>query len=226
MKQRLYFILISSFLIAPFQLFAQKSCKVLVPEIDSVYTGKCKKGFAHGKGMAIGIDSYYGKFSKGYPCGKGTYTWANGDTYTGSWKEGKRDGEGSLTLKLQDRDSILDGMWKEDRYMGKKPKAPKVTHKVSIDRYSFKKTGGTKNRVLIDFLQNGMRNTTITNFTMSASNGIETDLGHSIGYDYIEFPVTIRVNYMTMNKLRSEEYQAIFEFEISEPGDWLLEIHN
>lgn len=110
--------------------------------------------------------------------------------------------------------------------MGKKPKAPKVVHKVSIDRYSFKKTGGTKDRVLIDFLQNGMRNTSISNFAISASNGIEANLGHSVGYDYIEFPVTIRISYMTMNKLRSKEYQAIFEFEITEPGDWILEIHN
>lgn len=226
MKQILYSILISIFLVSPFSLSAQKSCKVLVPEIDSVYTGKCKKGLANGKGTAIGIDSYVGKFSKGYPNGHGTYTWANGDAYTGSWKEGKRSGEGKLTLRLQETDSIIDGMWEDDKYMGKKPKAPKVKHKVSIDRYSFKKTGGTKDRVLINFMQNGMRNTTITNFSMSTSNGIETNLGHSIGYDFIEFPVTIRINYMTMNKLKSEEYQAIFEFEISEPGDWLLEIHN
>ncbi len=226
MKKHLSFILFVVFVFPTFHLNAQSNCKVLIPEIDSVYSGKCKKGYAHGKGNAIGVDSYVGKFVKGYPNGRGTYKWANGDTYTGNWKEGKRNGEGSLTLKLQDRDSILDGMWKDDQYMGKKPKAPKVTHKVSIDRYSFKKTGGTKDRVLIDFLQNGMRNTTITNLSMSTSNGIEANLGHSIGYDYIEFPVTIIVNYMTLNKLRSEEYQAIFEFVISEPGDWIVEIHN
>ena len=226
MKNLLSLILVSVFFFPSLKMDAQNDCKVLVPEIDSIYTGKCKKGFAHGKGSALGVDSYKGKFSKGYPNGRGTYIWANGDAYTGNFKEGKRSGEGILTLKLQESDSIIDGMWEDDKYMGKKPKAPEVLSKVSIDRYSFKKTGGTKDRVLINFMQNGMRNTTITNFSMSTSNGIEAELGHSIGYDYIEFPVTILVNYRTMNKLRSEEYQAIFEFKITEPGDWLLEIHN
>ncbi|NPD44614.1 MULTISPECIES: hypothetical protein [unclassified Lentimicrobium] len=226
MKHVLYSIIISIFITSPFFLSAQKNCKVLVSEIDSIYTGKCKKGLANGKGTAIGIDSYTGKFSKGYPHGRGTYNWANGDIYTGNWKEGKRSGAGKLTLKLGATDSIIDGLWDDDKYMGAKPIPPKVIHKVSIDRYSFKKTGGTKNRVLINFMQNGMRNTTITNFSMSTSNGIESNLGHSIGYDFIEFPVRILVNYMTMNKLKSEEYQVILEFEITDPGDWLLEIHN
>jgi len=217
---------ISLLLFFSFQSIAQESCKVLIPEIDSLYTGKCKKGLAHGKGFAQGVDSYAGKFYKGWPQGKGTYTWANGDQYVGEWKKGKRNGEGYLILKLTTQDSIIEGIWENDLYLGPKPIAPKVISRTSIDRYSFKKTGGIKNRVLIDFLQNGARNTTITNLMIYSSNGIESDLGHSIGYDYIEFPVTIRVNYTTLNKLKSVEIQAIFEFEITEAGDWLVEIHN
>lgn len=226
MKPQFLFISIFIFAISLSQLTAQVHCKVLMPEIDSIYSGKCKKGLAHGKGVATGIDSYSGKFAMGLPNGRGTYTWANGDIYTGSWMNGKFHGEGTLIMKLNERDTIIDGLWEDDEYMGPKPIAPRVITKVSVDRFTFKLTGGVKDRVLIDIRQNGTRNTTISNFLMSASNGIETNLGNTIGYDFIEFPVRIRVSYTTMNKLKSQEYQAIFEFEISEPGDWLVEIHN
>lgn len=207
-------------------LFAQKHCRVLMPEIDSIYKGKCKNGLAHGKGEAFGIDSYKGKFKEGYPNGNGTYTWANGDKYVGDWLDGKRTGEGILTLKLSDRDSIIDGLWEEDKYMGHKPVPPRVITKTSIDRYNFRLSGGFQPRVLIDFYQNGMRNTTIENLTMVTTSGVETSLGQSIGYEFVEFPVTIRLNYETQNKLKSEKYQAIFEFIITEEGDWVVEIHN
>lgn len=205
---------------------AQESCKVLIPEIDSIYTGKCKKGLAHGKGHAIGVDSYKGKFSKGLPSGKGTYIWANGDKYEGNWANGMRNGEGTLSLKLADKDSIIEGIFDDNKYLGPKPKPPRIITKTSIDRYTIKQTGGIKNRVLIDFLQNGARNTGIINLIITSSKGVETSVGHSIGYEFIEFPVTIRVNYETLNKLKSELYQAIFEFEITEPGDYIVEIHN
>lgn len=71
-------------------LYSQQSCKVLVPEIAEKYVGKCKKGFAHGKGLAVGIDRYEGSFKKGYPEGKGSYTWSTGEVYTGEWLQGTR----------------------------------------------------------------------------------------------------------------------------------------
>lgn len=223
--KKILFIL-SILLTFSFSLMAQKSCKVLVPELAGTYKGKCKNGLAHGKGLAVGTDRYEGKFNAGLPNGKGTYTWANGDVYRGNWKEGHRDGEGTLTLKLASGDSIMSGLWEADKYMGPKPIAPKVIAKVSIDRYKFINQAGVKNRVLIDFYQNGSRNNDITNLLMNASNGVQCDLGQSIGYDYIEFPVRIKVSYLTKNKLKSATFQAIFEFEITEPGDWQVEIHN
>jgi len=205
---------------------SQENCKVLMPGIDSLYIGKCKKGLAHGKGDAFGVDKYSGRFSKGLPNGKGTYTWADGSIYTGGWMAGKLHGEGTLILKLEERDSIVDGIWEDDKYIGPKPIAPRIITKVGVDRFSIKPTGGIKDRVLIDILQNGTRNTGISNFLISTSKGVETSLGYSVGYDYIDFPVRIKVNYITFNKLKSEQYQVIFEFEISDPGDWIVEIHN
>lgn len=214
------------FFLSQLDLSAQKNCKVLVTTIDSIYTGKCKKGLAHGKGQAFGKDYYRGKFKHGYPSGKGTYVWANGDEYTGDWKKGKRNGKGSLTLKTPEGDSIVDGLWENNKYLGHKPKPPKVFTKTSIDRYNFRRSGGTQDRVLIDFYQNGMRNTTIENLTLFSTSGVETSLGNSIGFEFVQFPVTIRINYETLNKLKAEKYQAIFEFTISDPGDWIVEIHN
>jgi len=226
MKQIIIILSLISFFLFENEISAQKNCKVLVPEIDSIYTGHCKKGLAHGKGQAFGEDYYRGKFKRGYPSGQGTYVWANGDQYTGDWKDGKRNGEGTLTLKTAKGDSIVQGLWEDDKYMGHKPVPPKVITKISIDRYNFRLSGGTQDRVLIDFYQNGSRNTTISNLTMFASSGVETTLGNSIGYEFVEFPVTIKLNYQTMNKFKSKEYQAIFEFTITEPGDWIVEIHN
>jgi hypothetical protein len=226
MKHIINIVLLLGFFGLQTPIFSQKTCKVLVPELDSIYIGKCKKGLANGKGEAIGKDTYKGKFKEGLPNGQGTYIWANGDQYTGDWKEGKRTGEGKLTLITPAGDSTIDGLWENNKYMGLKPIPPQVIAKTSIDRYTFRQSGGQQKRVLIDFYQNGMRNTGISNLTLVSSSGIETTLGQSIGFEFVEFPVTIRINYETLNKLKAEKYQAIFEFEISEEGDWIVEIHN
>ena len=84
----IFIILQSSFLLA------QDDCKVIVPELQGTYTGKCKKGLAHGQGKAVGKDTYEGSFKKGYPHGNGTYTWSTGETYVGRWKMGESDSEG------------------------------------------------------------------------------------------------------------------------------------
>ena len=58
-------------------------CRVMVDDIAGSYEGDCYKGKAHGVGKAIGKDTYEGEFKKGYPEGKGTYTWINGDYFEG-----------------------------------------------------------------------------------------------------------------------------------------------
>ncbi|NOR87577.1 MAG: hypothetical protein GQ527_08220, partial [Bacteroidales bacterium] len=183
MKRTVLLLFVFLLSILTLQLSAQKECKVLVPELDSIYIGKCKKGLAHGKGEAYGVDTYKGKFSQGLPKGQGIYTWANGDLYNGKWRNGKREGEGTLTLKLDTKDSIISGLWKDDKYLGPKPTPPRVISKTSIDRYSIRLTDGTRKRVLIDFLQNGARNTGITHLIMPSTKGVETSLGHSLGYE-------------------------------------------
>ena len=78
-------------------MHAQDQCKVLVPELEGTYIGKCRKGLAHGNGKAVGVDSYEGKFSKGLPNGTGKYTWADGRIFEGEWSKGELDGKGIMT---------------------------------------------------------------------------------------------------------------------------------
>jgi hypothetical protein len=216
------FLLVSSTQI----LFGQEECLVLKPQISSKYEGECKNGLAHGKGTASGLDRYEGQFKKGLPNGVGTYLWSNGDKYVGEFFEGFRHGEGSFTFKSNDRDTTIAGRWDKDEYKGPIPEKPKVITAMSVDRYTFQKTSDIKNRVLINMYQNGTRNLGIENFIMVSSSGYETKLGESVGFDNVTFPVTIKVNYVTWNKLRGSQYSVVFEFRIFEPGDWAVDIHN
>jgi hypothetical protein len=84
MINRIILILV---LIIGSNVFAQQSdCKVTIADISGSYSGGCKKGLAHGKGIAQGKDRFEGQFIKGMPEGKGIYTWANGTYYDGQWK--------------------------------------------------------------------------------------------------------------------------------------------
>jgi hypothetical protein len=220
--------LILSFLIVllAITVSAQESCKVLLPSISGTYEGKCKKGLANGKGIASGTDRYEGQFKAGLPDGKGTYTWSNGDVYTGEWQAGMRFGIGKLSMKVNGEEIIQDGLWEKNTYKGPKPKAPSVTFKTGVDRYDFRKDITDKNRVLISFMQNGMRNNSVMNLLMSSSSGYETQLTEMVGYDEVTYPVTIKVAYTTYNKLRTVTVEVRFEFVIYEPGDWKVEINN
>ena len=47
--------------------------------------------------------------------GQGTMTFANGDTYTGGWKDGDRHGQGTMTYPNGDTHT---GEWKDDKENG------------------------------------------------------------------------------------------------------------
>lgn len=226
MKKLTRILLIFTFSIASYIIFAQSDCKVLKAEIADSYTGKCKKGLAHGKGIASGTDTYEGMFKKGLPDGEGTYTWASGETYIGDWKEGMKHGEGIFTYSMDGNVAVMDGVWANDQYMGIKLPKPRVLSQSNVDRFAIKKTGDIKDRVLVDLYQNGARNVSVENYLLASSSGYQTNLGNSRGYDGIVFPVIIKVSYTTYNKLKTYKYNAVFEFEISEPGDWRVELHN
>lgn len=81
----------------------------------STYIGEFHHGVYHGHGLLTthaGI--YKGQFLYGIQHGRGSFTWTNGDIYSGKWKRGMRDGTGIIS----DATSTYTGNWKRDMKHG------------------------------------------------------------------------------------------------------------
>ncbi|MFZ4549832.1 MAG: hypothetical protein ACOYN4_20455 [Bacteroidales bacterium] len=226
LKIALPILLLCTISVSPYLLFGQEKCKVLTPAISGTYEGKCKNGLANGKGIAIGTDKYEGQFSKGLADGEGTYTWSTGEKYVGEWKAGQRNGTGTYTSQVDGKDSIQSGMWKNDKYLGAKPKAPEILYSVGVDRNYIKRIGSAKNRIWIDISQNDSRNKGITNLNISTTSGLKSKIGESIVFTEVVFPVIVRIKYTPIHKTHFAESNVSFEFELFEPGDWTVELFN
>lgn len=206
-------------------IFSQDDCKVLVPQLSGEYSGKCKKGFANGKGLAKGVDTYEGSFKNGYPDGKGEYIWSTGERYYGEWNKGKRDGVGTFYF-IQDNELMeQEGMWIDDKYAGPVPQKPKVMVSTGIERYSIKRQGDG-NRVQISTYINGSSSTDLEQLNLYGSSGSQFRSGGTMGYESVTFPFTCRISYMAWNKTHTAQNQKRFEFEIPEPGKWQVILHN
>lgn len=95
-----------------------QECLVLADSLQGKYTGECKNGKAEGQGKAEGSDSYEGEFKAGLPHGVGKYSWRNGNSYTGKWQKGNREGKGIMVYKINNnQDSIVEGFWKKDKFL-------------------------------------------------------------------------------------------------------------
>lgn len=83
------------------------------------FEGKFEKGFPIGQGKLVfrNGDIYIGCFSDGLAEGIGEMEFANGDKYTGSWKKGYRDGEGIYSNSLTGE--VYSGAWKNNLFEGK-----------------------------------------------------------------------------------------------------------
>ena len=200
----------------------QNDCRVLLESISGTYTGKCKNGLAHGKGIAQGIDYYEGTFVKGLPSGKGLYRWKDGSYYDGEWENGKKEGKG----KLVQNDSGMSGYWKNDEYIGEELiPAYKITRSTNIARATFKRSGAIEG-VRILLLQAGSDNIAIENLSIVSSSGSEYRSGRMYGIQNVLFPLDVKIQYLTWNKMRTGKIEVIFEFTINESGAWELTLNN
>jgi hypothetical protein len=105
-------------LTASFTQLTAQDCLVKSDALKGKYEGGCEDGKAEGRGKATGTDSYEGEFKAGLPNGEGVYAWANGNVYDGHWVKGKREGKGLMHFKTAGGDSMVNGYWKRDEYIG------------------------------------------------------------------------------------------------------------
>jgi len=155
------------------------------------------------------------------------YLDTEGGKYVGDWKKGLKDGEGSYYLKMDNRDTVLAGIWKDDKYVGPKQKRPcMITSKRSIDRVTMFRSGDG-NRLTIKIMQSGSVNSTVQNYRFEWSSGNDLTLGnYARGWENMEFPFEGRITYVTSNKLGTSTYTANVNFIINQPGEWELILNN
>jgi hypothetical protein len=228
MKQKFFknlIIILLSMQINTF-VYSQNDCKVLVKEISDTYIGDCKKDLANGQGIAKGTDKYEGAFKKGYPHGKGTYTYADGSVYKGMFRTGKREGEGSYTFISEGKDSILAGIWKEDKFIGKKPEKPyKVTLNRQINRYSFMQKSEAGSNVSVIVKRDGNNIIPPEMILIGSSGTTKTSIAFC-GFEYVDFPFEGTVRYVMSNGMSINEYECEFQFVITKPGTWEIILNN
>ena len=218
-------LLIQVFLLYGMSLAAQDDCKVLLPSISKSYEGKCKKGFAHGRGIAKGRDTYEGAFKQGLPDGKGTYTWSTGERYVGEWKEGLRDGIGAYYYWEEGEKMVQEGVWIDNQYVGPAQEQPRVTASMGIERYSFQRQGDG-NRVQVTTFINGIHNVDLEELNFHGSSGSQFVSGGTMGYEGVIFPFKCSMTYYSWNRLRTKRVFTRFDFEISQEGKWQVILHN
>ena len=205
-------------------LYAQESCKVLLPAISGIYTGDCKQGFAHGVGEATGEDFYRGEFVKGLPQGKGTYLWKSGATYTGEWEKGLRDGSGVYTFKKEGKDSVLSGIWREDKFIGEKILPPYVIeYRNGIGRVTCMKVGD-RPYVKYKFSRSGGEAYIVSNVLLQGSSGTESNNAAFTGYEQVKFPFIGKITFNAPNVFNSAILTCELRLTVNEPGAWIVTI--
>jgi hypothetical protein len=224
MKKGVFLTVILSSVVFTDTIIAQNSCRVLLPAISQSYTGDCIKGLADGTGQATGDDFYKGEFSKGLPEGKGNYFWKNGATYEGEWKKGMRDGKGIYIHKYEGMDSVLDGMWKEDKYIGKKALPPYVVeYRDGIGRVSCVRTGD-RPYVKYVFSRNGGASNNISNLFLQGSSGTEYQSADFAGFEYVNFPFHGTLRFSAPNNFYAAMIRCELRLTINQPGAWIVTI--
>ena len=205
---------------------AQSECKVLLPTLDSVYTGNCKKGLAHGEGEAWGDFHYTGRFARGYPQGTGKAEYNDGTVYSGNWKMGLRHGKGTIFYKENGKEVQRTWMWANDiRKNEILPPPYKVIIQRNVSRLRIYKQGGGNQ---VWFFPNSMGgvSTDFQAMQLYGSTGREVNLSPKFGFEDVQFPFTGSIRYKAWNKLRTSQFEILVEIEIVEAGNWIVEIQN
>jgi len=204
----------------------QETCSVLLKNIDERYVGECSKGLANRKGEAWGVDHYTGSFKKGLPQGKGIYHYADSSVYDGMWLKGLRHGTGKYTFRYRGSDSIQEGQWVDDKYIGRKEDVQgyRLITQRAVERYKvYRISDGNEIRVHLRPMNSGSLD--VTNLQITGSSGIETEfLNSQMEFRNCEYPFRLRLTFNKWSKLKTVRVDTSLEVEILRPGIWLVEI--
>jgi len=219
-------LIIFTFIGLNFNAFGQESekdCRVLLNRISEKYEGDCKKGLAHGKGEAMGIDTYEGRFKKGLPHGSGTYTWKNGNIYTGDWKNGKRNGKG--TLYSASNGEKITGFWKNDEFV-KEIVVPeyRIVEKYNVQSVSVRKINNINNKVTIKLKRDGQIKSNQKDINVVVSSGVLSKTQY-FTYNSVIFPWKGNVTFYIIPRFSNDSFKAQVQVEIDKPGEWEIMIN-
>jgi hypothetical protein len=197
---------------------------VLMKEISGKYDGELKNGLAHGRGTAVGADTYEGHFRKGMPNGEGTYTFGNGNVYKGDFVNGRFSGKGTLYYKSISPDSVSTGYWDEGKYLGK----------VKIEPYVISNlTGIVDPRISLIGEGNQIELAVLDPFNkyiipqINATGKYFQRFSYSrIYFEQIDFPIELDITYNCSNKIRSGMIYNTIRIKINKPGNWQITLKN
>jgi hypothetical protein len=210
----------------PFMASAQNPCKVLLPALDSVYAGGCKNGLAHGAGEAWGRFHYTGRFVAGYPQGQGRAEYPDGSVYDGAWKKGMRNGKGTFSFMEKGQPVEKVYSWDNDTIRSEiKPPPYKVITQRNISRLRVFRQG-EGNSVWFYPNSTGGVATDLVDVQLIGSSGKELNINPKLGYEEVTFPFRGSIRYKAWNQLRTTQFEILLEIEVSEPGNWVVEIQN
>jgi hypothetical protein len=222
MKNRNAITLLLLLMLFPCFLSAQTECQVLVPPLAGKYTGDCKAGLADGVGEAVGEDYYKGDFVRGMPEGEGTYLWKTGATYTGEWRRGMRHGTGKYQYTTEEKDSVLAGEWKNDKFLGFKTVPPYIIeYRNGIGRVSCFKVGD-RPYVKYRFLRAGGETSSVNGIMMQSTSGSERLTPEFTGYEQVEFPFWGKITFSAPNAWYTAMISCELRITINEPGAWIV----
>lgn len=240
---RLAVIFIFIYYLSGTQLFSQE-CKVNLEIISNEYSGDCKRGEAHGEGIARGNGFVYeGEFKRGYPHGEGTLKMSDGSIFNGEWKRGDVYGYGTITKPDGEKvTGYFKGTITSFRYMGEDKSSLagyKVleTERLENATYQFIKADEKPSTVNIQIFENRIRQ--ITNFEIleitSGSIQLINNSGGRLNAEIVnvQYPVTMSIRYIIpygtqdttlpggVDNLNSPRRMR---FTIAEQGEWTLTI--
>ncbi len=196
------------------------------PQLNSEYSGECRKGLADGKGEAIGVDHYIGWFKKGVPHGQGIYEWSTGEKHEGFWKNGLRQGAGTYYFFTKTgKDTLISGKWVKDEYVEEKTNDPdyKVTNKRSINRVSFIRQG-EGNEIRVKIFSKGSETMPDDLMILGDSGNTRTE-GRSRIFEGISFPFEGRITFTGISAIGTSTTDCLLDFKVYKPGRYELYIY-